>query len=71
MKCIQANSGLKLKADVRAGGITPLNHNRRGLRVKAGLKAGGMVPLNHNRRALQVKAGGITPQHNRRALARA
>jgi acyl-CoA reductase-like NAD-dependent aldehyde dehydrogenase len=64
MKSI-TKSGLKMKAGVKAGGIT-LNHNR-ALRVKAGIKAGG-ITLNHNR-ALRVKAGikagGITLNHNR------
>jgi len=50
MKCIQAKGGLKVKAGVKAGGFTPLNHNRRCLRVKAGVKAGGFS-AQHNRPA--------------------
>jgi len=42
--------GLKVKAGVKAGGFTPLNHNRRCLRVKAGVKAGGFS-AQHNRPA--------------------
>ena len=49
MRDIQAKSGLKVKAGVKAGGINSANHTRRALRVKAGVRAGG-VSAQHNRR---------------------
>jgi hypothetical protein len=45
-------SGVKVKSDVRAGGLTA-QHNRR----PAGVKVSS-----------QVRAGGLTPQHNRPVL---
>jgi hypothetical protein len=49
MNGIQANSGLKVKAGVKAGGFIPLNHNRRGLRVEAGVKGGGLTAQRNGR----------------------
>jgi hypothetical protein len=56
MKEIKANSGLKVKAGVKAGGIPACNHNRVGLKVRAGVKAGGIPACNHNRAGLEVGA---------------
>ena len=67
MKTIQTNSGLKVKASVKAGGLP--NHNRGGLRVKAGVKAGGLVAQPQPRRPrvkAGLKAGGSCYNHNRR-----
>jgi hypothetical protein len=68
MKTKTTNSGLKVKANVKAGGFKD-NHNgsalrvsKAGLKVKANVKAGGFKD-NHNGSALRVttglKAGGI------------
>jgi hypothetical protein len=51
------NSGIKVTASVKAGGLGNLNHSQRGLRVKAGIKAGGQYQSNHNQSGLRVKAG--------------
>ncbi len=53
MKTKTTNSGIKVKANVKAGGMN-LNHSSKGLRVTAGLKAGAMTPMrpNHNSIAL-------------------
>jgi len=40
---------LKVKTNVRAGGLMSLNHNRSSLKVKSSVKAGGLISLNHNR----------------------
>jgi hypothetical protein len=37
MKDIQAKSGLKVKATIKAGGINAGNHTRGVLRIKAGV----------------------------------
>ena len=34
MNTIQTNSGLKVKASIKAGGLDASNHSRRGLRVR-------------------------------------
>ena len=50
MKTTKKNSGIKVTASVKAGGINqPGNHNRAGLRVRTNLKAGGDYRQNHNR----------------------
>jgi hypothetical protein len=43
------SKGLKVKAGVKAGGLSIANHNRAGLKVRAGVKAGGLSIANHNR----------------------
>jgi hypothetical protein len=55
MKTKTTNSGLKVKANVKAGAFYR-NHTRVGLKVKAGVKAAGFYG-NHNRAGLKVKAG--------------
>ena len=49
MKTTTKNTGIKVTANVKAGGLNS-NHNSAGLRVKAGLKA-GMTELRHNHSA--------------------
>jgi hypothetical protein len=53
MKTIKKISGMKVKANVKAGGLKTDNHNRSALRVRSNIKAGTPVRLtNHNRRLL-------------------
>jgi hypothetical protein len=48
-------SGIKVTANVKAGGLGTQNHNQNGLRVKAAIKAGSMIRVrNHNLRLLSV-----------------
>ena len=57
MKTKTTKTGLKVKANVKAGGISPyiVNHSRLGLKVRAGVKAGSQIALkNHNGRLLAV-----------------
>ena len=78
MKTKTTNSGLKVKANVKAGGMHTINHNSLGLHVRTAVKAGGM-PLRPNHSSSQqktktssglkvkanVKAGGMhTINHN-------
>ena len=73
LKTIEQNRGLKVKTNVKAGGLTS-NHNQtvaRCLKVKTNVKAGGIIIQdrsgnNHNQtlaRGLKVKtnvkAGGV------------
>ena len=49
--------GLKVRASVKAGGVT-VQHNRRVLKVRSGLKSGGIDPLgggNHSRNLLVLR----------------
>jgi len=51
-------SGIKVTANVKAGGLCPWqsNHNQQGLKVRAGVKAGLLIALrNHNSRLLKVQ----------------
>src|SRR5215831_3464510 len=57
MDTIKTNSGLKVKAGVKAGGLGTSNHSRGALKVRAGVKAGGLGTSNHSRGALKVRAG--------------
>jgi hypothetical protein len=55
MKTKTTNSGLKVKANIKAGGIDLRNHNRTGLRIKAGIKGGSMISVkNHNANLLAL-----------------
>jgi len=58
MKTITKNTGIKVNAGVKAGGLPPnCNHSRGGLKVKANVKAGSLVGArNHCTRGLTVKA---------------
>jgi hypothetical protein len=48
-------SGLKVTANVKAGGLPARNHNQAALRVKSGIKAGPMIAVrNHNLRLLAL-----------------
>ena len=74
MKTNKKNSGIKVTAGVKAGGINLGNHNRRGLKVTAGIKAGTSHQRNHNGRGMKVTAGikaGVMYQrnHNLRVVA--
>ena len=40
MKTTTKNTGIKVNASVKAGGLVTPNHSRSGLKVKAGIKAG-------------------------------
>ena len=40
---------LKVKTNVKAGGLGSVNHNRTTLKVKTNVKAGGLTAVNHNR----------------------
>jgi hypothetical protein len=39
--------GLKVRAGVKAGGLSISNHNVRGMKVRASVKAGGFCMVNH------------------------
>ena len=55
MKTKTTNSGLKVKANVKAGGLGWNNHNRTGIKIKAGIKAGSMIAVkNHNRQLISI-----------------
>jgi hypothetical protein len=56
MKTKTKISGIKVRANVKSGGLPNCNHSRGGLRVKAGLKAGATTPMrpNHSMIALTV-----------------
>jgi hypothetical protein len=49
MKTTTKNTGIKVSAGLKAGGLRPPNHNRNTLRVKTALKAGAIYRLNHSR----------------------
>jgi hypothetical protein len=53
MKTKTTNSGLKVKANVKAGGFKD-NHNGSALRVTTGLKAGGIYKCNHTARLFAI-----------------
>jgi hypothetical protein len=55
-----ANSGLKVRTSVRAGGMN-FQHNRRVLKVRTTLKSGG-VTTQHNRRLLNTMDKSIRPK---------
>ena len=53
MKTTKKTSGIKVTANVKAGGLPARNHNRSGLRVRTAVKAGPMISVkNHNRQML-------------------
>jgi hypothetical protein len=59
MKKTTKNTGIKVNAGVKAGGLPTgwngSNHNRNALKVKAGVRAGAVIQLaNHNTRLLPV-----------------
>lgn len=48
-------SGIKVTANVKAGGLGLGNHNRTGLRVRSEIRAGSMISVrNHNVRLLAL-----------------
>jgi hypothetical protein len=53
MNKIAKTSGIKVKSNIKAGGIGSANHNRvvktTGLKVRSNIKAGGLGSGNHNR----------------------
>jgi hypothetical protein len=54
---ITTKAGLKVRANLKAGGFGPPNHNRGSLKVRTTIKAGGFGPPNHNRAAIKVRSG--------------
>ena len=56
MKKTTKNTGIKVNAGVKAGGLVgSCNHTGRGLKVAAGLKAGSLIQgYNHSRNALSL-----------------
>jgi hypothetical protein len=64
-------AGLKIKANVKAGGFGGGNHSRSGLKVRSLVKAGGFGGGNYNRSGLKVrslvKAGGFGGGNHSRA----
>jgi len=56
MKTTTKNTGIKVNAGVKAGGVCPgPNHNRSGLKVASGIKAGDVLRApNHNARMIAV-----------------
>jgi hypothetical protein len=53
MKTTTKNTGIKVKANVKAGGFKD-NHNKTGLKVLSNLKAGGIYKSNHSPRVLSL-----------------
>jgi hypothetical protein len=53
MKTTKKNTGIKVTAGVKAGGVGG-NHTRTGLRIKAGIKAGYICKHNHNTVSLRA-----------------
>ena len=49
--------GLKIKTNVKAGGLNAQNHNQMAVKVKTNVKAGGLNTQNHNQTTLKVKSG--------------
>jgi hypothetical protein len=49
MKTTKTTAGIKVKANVKAGGLGTGNHNRPGLKVRAAIKAGEILLANHCR----------------------
>ena len=47
MKTNKKISGIKVKANVKAGGLNFGNHSRGRLKVKAGIRAGEILQANH------------------------
>jgi hypothetical protein len=74
MKTTKKNSGIKVTANVKAGGIGDRNHSRPALKVRTTVKAAGIGDRNHSRSGLKVTSGvrgGMTitvPNHNVRLL---
>jgi hypothetical protein len=54
MKTTTKNSGIKVNANIKAGGLGSGNHNRSGIKVRAAIKAGEMLQANHNQRPLSA-----------------
>jgi hypothetical protein len=48
MKSIQTKSALTVKTNVKAGGLSTVNHTRGALKVRSAVKAGGLNSVNHN-----------------------
>ena len=44
---------MKIKSNVKAGGISIKNHNEALVRVKSNVKAGGIRIINHNQSFVQ------------------
>ena len=47
-------SGIKVKSNVKAGGLSVTNHNRRTLKVRTGIKATDLSMTNHNAHLLAL-----------------
>ena len=55
MKTNKKISGIKVKANVKAGGLPNRNHSRAGIKVRAGVKAGEILLTNHSARLLLAR----------------
>jgi hypothetical protein len=55
MKTTTKNTGIKVTAGVKAGGVPYMNHSQTGLKVKSGLRGGAPILYrNHNSRVLTI-----------------
>ena len=54
MKKTTKNTGIKVTANVKAGGLPFVNHSRTGLKVKSALRAGAIVYRNHSANLLRL-----------------
>ena len=51
-----SKSGLKVKSNVKAGGMIAINHNRVGLKVRSAVKGGfSTLQSNHNVRQFAAR----------------
>jgi hypothetical protein len=54
----KAGNGIKIRAAIRAGGLSGFNHSRalgkagNGIKIRAAIRAGGLTTTNHNRSLL-------------------
>ena len=69
----QEQTFMKIRTDVRAGGVRLVNHNQSGVRVRSNVQADELA-ANHNQSGLMVrtsvKAGGIRLQNHNQSGAR-
>jgi hypothetical protein len=51
----RSTRSLKVRASIKAGGFSSINHNRAAIRVKTAIKAGGFSCINHNRALVRAR----------------